>query len=214
MSPFPEISAILLAAGTSSRLGRNKLLLPLGGGCVVQRAARTLIDSRAAEVIVVTGHQDAKVRAALEGMSVRIAHNPDFNSGQASSLLAGLKAAQESADGYLFALGDQPLIHTDLVDRLIASFASRASSASGDGGPLAAAPFFRGRRGNPVVISSRLRERIESLTGDEGARSILKSIMDESPARLAAIEAENENIFRDIDTPDDFDRLNNIFTDV
>ena len=64
------------------------------------------------------------------------------------------------------------------------------------------------------MISSRLRERLESLSGDEGARSILKSIMDESPARLGAIEAENENIFRDIDTPDDFDRLNNIFTDV
>jgi molybdenum cofactor cytidylyltransferase len=207
MSPSPKISAILLAAGTSVRLGRNKLLLPLSGGSVVQRVALALIDSRAAEVIVVTGHQAAEVRTALGGLSVRFTHNPDFETGQASSLKAGLKAAAEGADGYLFALGDQPLIQTDLVDRLIASF------APGEGEPLAAAPFFKGRRGNPVVISSRLRERLESLSGDEGAKGILKSIMDESPARLAAVEAESEDNFRDIDTQDDFDRLKNSFTD-
>jgi molybdenum cofactor cytidylyltransferase len=195
-----KISAILLAAGLSSRMGRNKLLAPLGGVPAVRRAAGALAASKAAEVVVVTGHEREGVEAALDGLGVRLAHNPDYESGQASSLIAGLKAASPEAGGYLFALGDQPLIGIKLIDALIEIFAS-------SGEALAAAPLVGGRRGNPVLVSASLKRDLEALRGDEGARSILKGIETESPDRFLTVAWDAGEMFWDIDTEADFERV-------
>ncbi len=199
-----KISAILLAAGLSSRLGRNKLLLPLGGVPAVRRTAEALLGSKAAEVVVVTGHEREGVEAALAGLNLRLAHNPDYESGQASSLVAGLRAANPNIDGYLFALGDQPLIGPGLIDSLIEIFASSDEA-------LAAAPFVNGRRGNPVLISASLKSALEALRGDEGARGILKGVEADSPERFMTVETDAEEIFWDIDTEADFERVRAMF---
>lgn len=196
-----KISAILLAAGLSSRLGRNKLLLPLGGSPAVRRAAEALVGSKAAEVVAVTGHERKGVETALGGLGVRLAHNPDYESGQASSLVTGLRAAHPKSDGYLFALGDQPLIGPGLIDSLIEIFASSRGRA------LAAAPLINGRRGNPVLISADLKIELLSLRGDEGARGILKGVETKTPERFLTVETEAEEMFWDIDTEADFERV-------
>ncbi|MBT3349824.1 MAG: nucleotidyltransferase family protein [Nitrospinaceae bacterium] len=195
-----RISAILLAAGLSSRLGRNKLLASLGGKAAVRRVAEAALASKAAEVVVVTGHEREGVEAALAGLSVTLVHNPDFESGQASSLVAGVRAAAPEADGYLFALGDQPLIGTGLIDELIEIFA--LSDAT-----LAAAPVINGRRGNPALISASLKAELEALRGDEGARGIIKTIENESPSRFMTVVCGAEEMFWDIDTEEDFERV-------
>ncbi len=199
MAGTPIISAILLAAGLSQRLGRNKLLLSPGGVPIVRRAAMALLDSRAAEVIVVTGHEAEKVRAALEGLDVRFVHNPDYETGQGMSLLTGLAEAAREAEGYLFALGDQPFMTTHLIDRLIGAFGSSQAHV--------AAPFYKGRRGNPILISRELREELLALGGDEGARSIVSRVQAESPDRFAAVEAASEALFWDIDTEEDYEKV-------
>ncbi len=199
MDGTPIISAILLAAGLSQRLGRNKLLLSPGGVPIVRRAAMALLDSRAAEVIVVTGHEAEKVRAALEGLDVRFVHNPDYETGQGMSLLTGLAEAAREAEGYLFALGDQPFMTTRLIDRLIGAFGSSQAHV--------AAPFYKGRRGNPILISRELREDLLALGGDEGARSIVSRVQAESPDRFAAVEAASEALFWDIDTEEDYEKV-------
>ncbi|MEE9241131.1 MAG: nucleotidyltransferase family protein [bacterium] len=199
MAGTPIISAILLAAGLSQRLGRNKLLLSPGGVPIVRRAAMALLDSRAAEVIVVTGHEAEKVRAALDELDVRFVHNPDYETGQGMSLLTGLAEAAREAEGYLFALGDQPFMTTRLIDRLIGAFGSSQAHV--------AAPFYKGRRGNPILISRELREDLLALGGDEGARSIVSRVQAESPDRFAAVEAASEALFWDIDTEEDYEKV-------
>jgi molybdenum cofactor cytidylyltransferase len=204
MEPMPpNISAILLAAGLSSRLGRdrNKLLIPLGGVPAVRRVALALTESGAAEVIAVTGHEAPEVEAALAGLGITTIHNPDYETGQASSLTAGLKNAAPGADGFLFVLGDQPLLEARLIDTLIQAFAASRGNA------LAAAPFFGGRRGNPAIFSANIRGELEALRGDEGARKILDRVREESPDRFLEIEAESEEIFWDMDTDADIEKI-------
>lgn len=201
MAKVPKVSAVLLAAGLSKRLGRNKLLLPAGGIPVVRWAAQALLASKAADVIVVTGHEAAEVHAALDGLGVRFVHNPRYAEGQGTSLAAGLAQAAQDTEGFLFALGDQPLITAALVDRLIEAFAAARPPA------LAAAPYFEDRRGTPTLFSADLREELSRVCGDEGAREVLKRLRAEAPDRLLAIPVESEDIFLDLDTEADYQKL-------
>lgn len=196
-----RISAILLAAGLSRRLGRNKLLLPAGGVPVVRRAALALVESRASEVLAVVGHQADDVRAALAGLKLRIVHNPGYAQGQSTSLRAGLAQAAPGAEGFLFALGDQPLLTAAWVDRLIGAFASAPP------GTQAAALYHGGQRGNPVLLAASLRGELDRIEGDEGARQILRRLEQETPPRLLAVPAEEEDLFLDLDTEADHARL-------
>ena len=121
------IAAILLAAGLSTRAGsRNKLLVATPGDDtaqpMVRRSARTLLNSRARSVIVVTGYGAANVEAALEGLEVNFAHNPNYADGMAGSLAVGIAALPDSMSGALVALGDMPKIKTPTVDALIDTF--------------------------------------------------------------------------------------------
>lgn len=199
MAREPRISAILLAAGLSKRLGRNKLLLPAGGIPVVRRAALALAESSAAEIIAVVGHEAAAVTAALEGLRLRVVHNPGYAQGQSTSLRAGLAQAAPDAEGFLFALGDQPLLTAEWVDRLIGAFASAPGST------LGAALYHGGGRGNPVLLSASLREELARVEGDEGARKILRRL--EQEERLLAVPAEEADLFLDLDTEADHARL-------
>ena len=199
MTRDPRISAILLAAGLSQRLGRNKLLLPAGGMPVVRRAALALAESRAAEVIAVVGHEAPAVSAALEGLRLRIVHNPGYAQGQSTSLRAGLAQAAPETEGFLFALGDQPLLTAGWVDRLIGAFAAAPE------GTLAAALYHGERRGNPVLLATSLRGELARLEGDEGARKILRRLEEEG--RLLAVPAGEEDLFLDLDTEADHARL-------
>jgi molybdenum cofactor cytidylyltransferase len=184
-----KISAVLLAAGASRRLGRNKLLLEVGGRPVVRRVAEALLGAEVSEVIVVTGHEAEAVRRALGGLEVRLVHNPRFAEGQVTSLAAGL------------ARGDQPFLTEALVNALVRAFAGAAPP------PLAAAPFFGDRRGTPTLFSAELRGDLARLQGDEGGRSILARVQEESPEQFLAVPWEEERAFLDLDTEEAYENL-------
>ena len=187
-----RVGAIVLAAGRSTRMGGpNKLLAEIGGRPLVRIVAEQAVASRASPVIVVTGHERAKVEAALAGLRVRFAHNPDYAAGLSTSLKAGLGALPPSVDGAIVCLGDMPQVTAGLIDRLVEAF-------DPERGALVVVPTIDGKRGNPVVWSRRFFSDLMALDGDVGARHLIATYADV----VAEVPVEDAAALTDVDTPD------------
>jgi molybdenum cofactor cytidylyltransferase len=162
-----RIAAIVLAAGRSTRMGGpNKLMAEIAGKPMVRITVEQALASRARPVIVVTGHERARVEAALAGLDVRLVHNPGYAEGLSTSLKAGLGAVPPESDGAIVGLGDMPQVSAALIDRLIGAFDPAR-------GALAVVPTIDGKRGNPVVWSRRFFPDLMALEGDVGARHLI-----------------------------------------
>ncbi|MDO9299586.1 molybdopterin-binding/glycosyltransferase family 2 protein [Bradyrhizobium sp.] len=186
-----NVTAVILAAGRSTRMGGpNKLLAELGGKTLVRTVTERALASKASSVVVVTGHQAEQVEQALSGLNVTFARNPDFAGGLASSVKSGIAAVPADADGAVICLGDMPLISADLIDRLIETFAP-------DRGSLIAVPVSDGRRGNPVLWSRRFFNELMTLDGDIGARHLIAR----HGEAVAEVPVDGRGAFLDIDTP-------------
>jgi molybdenum cofactor cytidylyltransferase len=187
-----RVAAIVLAAGRSTRMGGpNKVLAEIGGQPLVRIVAEQALASRAGPVIVVTGHERAKVEAALAGLRVRLVHNPDYAAGLSTSLKAGLGALPSSADGAIVCLGDMPSVTAALIDRLVDAF-------DPEHGSLVVVPTIEGKRGNPVVWSRRFVPDLMALEGDVGARHLIATYADV----VAEVPVEDAAALTDVDTPD------------
>jgi len=187
-----RVAAIVLAAGKSSRMGGpNKLLEHLRGKPLVRIVAEQALTSKASPVVVVTGHMADEVKAVLKGLNVTFAHNPQFATGLASSVKAGVAALPDGADGAVVCLGDMPMVDSSLIDRLIGAFAP-------DKGALIAVPVSEGRRGNPVLWSRRFFDELMTLEGDVGERHLIAK----HGEAVAEVAADGQSAFLDIDTPE------------
>jgi molybdenum cofactor cytidylyltransferase len=194
--PAPEkgrrIAAVVLAAGRSTRMGAvNKMIAEIGGKPLVRIAAEQALASRAAPVIVVTGHQRERIEAALAGLPVRFIHNPDYADGLGTSLKAGIAAVPEDADGAIICLGDMPQVDAALIDRLIAAF-------DPERGALIVVPSIEGRRGNPVVWSRRFFHELMAIQGDIGARHLIGQYAE----AVAEVALAGDAALTDVDTPE------------
>ncbi len=190
-STEPTVGALVLAAGRSSRMGGpNKLLARFDGVPLVRRTVETALASRANGVTVVLGHMADEIAAALDGLDVRLVHNPQYAEGLSTSLASGFETLAKSEDGVLVLLADQPLLRADDLDRLIEAF-----EATGTGSIVLATDD--GRRANPVVLSTAFAPAIALLEGDVGARSIVQAhaelIREVEIGRAASL---------DVDTPE------------
>ncbi len=189
----------MLAAGRSSRFraaggsAETKLVETLGDKPIVRMAAEAALASRARPVIVVTGHARSPVEAALAGLDVEWAYNPEYSSGLASSLRVGLAAMPVDVAGALVLLGDMPWIEAGLINAMINAFLAHERA-------LAAAPTRGGRRGNPVLLGRGLFAAGMRLEGDEGARRLIGSL---GAGELVEVEASGAGVIADIDTPAD-----------
>jgi len=189
----------VLAAGQSTRFraaggsSATKLVEKLNGKPIVRMAAEAALASKARPVIVVTGHARSSVEAALMGLDVQTAYNPDFSSGLASSLRVGLTAMPADIGGAVVLLGDMPWIEARLINALIDAFLANERA-------LAAAPTRDGRRGNPVLLGRGLFEAAMRLQGDEGARRLIGSL---GAGELVEVEAPDAGVVVDVDTPND-----------
>jgi molybdenum cofactor cytidylyltransferase len=192
-----HIAAIVLAAGRSTRMGAaNKLLAEISGKPLVRIAAEEALASRADPVIVVTGHQRERVEAALKGLKVAFAHNPDFAQGLSTSLKAGIAVVPADADAAIVCLGDMPQVRAPLIDKLIAAF-------DPERGALIVVPSVNGKRGNPVVWSRRFFADLAGLDGDIGARHLITSY----PEAVIEVPVTDPAVFVDVDTPDALDAV-------
>ncbi len=156
MPPLRKIAAIILAAGLSSRFEtrseETKLVVPLFGKPLIRHVAEAALASRARPIVVVTGHAATQVENALENLDLSFIFNPDYRSGLASSLKAGMAALPETVAGVLVLLADMPRVSASLIDRLIQAFEDSSRV------PLAVVPVRARLRGNPVLIGRDLFE--------------------------------------------------------
>ncbi|HEX2527730.1 MAG TPA: molybdopterin-binding/glycosyltransferase family 2 protein [Geminicoccus sp.] len=188
----PRITALVLAAGRSSRMGpNNKLLIPLEGKPLVRHVVDAVLSSACEQVVVVTGHMREQVTAVLDGLPVLTVHNADFARGLASSLATGLKAVPADADGVIVLLGDMPKVDRKLIDRMIAAF------SPADGRSIVV-PVVNGKRGNPVLWSASYFARMTALEGDTGA----KALIGENEQQVVEIAADDDAPLVDLDTPE------------
>jgi molybdenum cofactor cytidylyltransferase len=191
VKPGRRIAAIVLAAGRSTRMGGpNKLLAEINGRPLVRIAAEEALASQARPVIVVTGHQRERIEAALNGLDVRLANNPDFAAGLSTSLKAGIAAVPSDVDGAIVCLADMPQVDAPLIDRLLAAF-------DPEKGALVVVPTIDGKRGNPVVWSRRFFPELAAIEGDTGARQLIASY----PEAVAEVPLTGNAALVDVDTP-------------
>jgi molybdenum cofactor cytidylyltransferase len=169
----------------------------LDGKPLVGHVTDAALAARVDRVVVVTGHEAERVRQALGGRKVEIVHNPDYASGIASSLAAGLATLKDSAvDGVLVLLGDMPRIAPAQLERLISAFNPTEGRAI-------CVPTFNGKRGNPVLWAKRFFEPMTHLKGDVGARHLIA----ENGELVAEVAMPDDAVLTDVDTPQALDAL-------
>jgi molybdenum cofactor cytidylyltransferase len=187
-----RVTALVLAAGRSTRMGAvNKMLAEIGGKPLVRIAVEQAVASHAQPVIVVTGHEREKVEAALKDLPVRFAHNSDYAEGLGTSLKAGIAAVPDEADAAIVCLGDMPQVDAALINRLIAAF-------DPERGALVIVPSINGKRGNPVVWSRRFFHDLMAIQGDVGARHLIGNYAE----AVAEVPVAGEAALTDVDTPE------------
>jgi molybdenum cofactor cytidylyltransferase len=203
------LSAVVLAAGMSTRMGQNKLLLNFRNKPLIVHAVDTLLASEIDEIIVVLGHETEKVRDQLErrvgpakkaaaGKPVRLVQNPDYQNGLSTSVRTGVDAVSQRANGIMIYLADQPLLEPEDVNRILAGFA-----AAKEINKSIVVPFFRGERGNPVILDASLRVAILGIVGDVGCKGVIKRY----PEKVYVMEMDNDHVVRDVDDIQAYERL-------
>ena len=187
------IAVIVLAAGASTRMGRQKLTLPLADGRPLVRAAvEQVLAADLDDVVVVLGREAEAVASALRGLPIRTVVNPRYAEGQSTSLRAGLDALAQGTEAAVVALGDQPLPDPRLLRQLVEAFRT-------SGLPIVA-PLYRDGRGNPVLFASSVFDELRRVEGDRGGRPAIAR----DPARVAEVPVDAP-MPADIDTPDDYE---------
>ena len=187
-----RIAGIVLAAGESTRYGQPKQLLDWRGQPFVRAVAKTAIESGLSPVVVVTGAHADQIRDAVHDLNVTVVHNPDWQSGQGSSIRTGVKAA-ENVGGAIFLLTDQPQVTTSILRGLVEKHA--------EGLQPIVAPMVMDQRANPVLFDRVAFNDLASIEGDTGGRAIFHK------HRVEYLPWHDDRLLLDVDTPEMYQRL-------
>jgi molybdenum cofactor cytidylyltransferase len=188
-----KISAIVLAAGASRRMGNPKMVLPWGNTTVIGHVTSVLMASGVGEIVVVTGGSQREVEAALKNQPVRLVFNSHFDTGEMlSSLQVGLSHMNDDVDTVMVVLGDQPQIKTEVIREIIHTYIETKA-------PLVI-PSYQNRRGHPWLVSRPLWKNIFKLNPPD----TLKDMIDEFTDYIVYVPVDTDTILRDLDTPDDY----------
>jgi molybdenum cofactor cytidylyltransferase len=183
------VSAVVLAAGASTRMGTQKLILPLGGEPLVRRTVRAVCDAGFDEVLVVLGFEGEKVRQALDGLAIRVATNPQYAAGMGSSFRTAVENLPD-ADAAMFALADQPFVTSAEYRTILDAWRQHASPiVSVRFGDVTAPPHLLARAFFP-----ELAELVH------GARSVLERHRD-----VTQVLTFPADLLQDLDTPEDYE---------
>jgi molybdenum cofactor cytidylyltransferase len=186
------LEAVVLAAGSGSRFGGGKLLAAWDAGVLLEGALAAAFAAPVRSVTVVIGADADAVAAAALAFDPRamIVHAADHAEGMGASLRTGIASLPADADGVFVFLGDMPRVPAAVLPRMAQALVD---------GALAAAPVWRGRRGNPVLLDRTLFPQLLALTGDAGARGVLQDLGD----RLVLVESPDDGVLFDVDEPGD-----------
>jgi molybdenum cofactor cytidylyltransferase len=186
--------AIVLAAGRSSRMGRSKIMLPLGGRPVLAWTLEHVVLAGIEDIVLVTGPDTPDPVALVGEAPVRLAHNARAAEGMSTSIQVGLLALNPASEAAFIVLGDQPTVEPEVYRRLLA----RHREAR----PAIVAPLYNGQHGNPVLFDRSVFSELWGLTGDVGGRAVVQR----DPARTVTV-AFDQDPPPDLDTPEAYRRL-------
>ena len=189
---IPLISAIILAAGESRRMGEPKQLMPLGKTTILERTVDNFLNSAVHDVIVVVGYRAEEVISLIADRSVAIAVNSAYREGMSTSIVTGLGLISDKTQGVMLALADQPFIDSHTINHLIEAFGAHNKNI--------AIPVYQGKRGHPVIFAIKYKEELLRLKGDIGGREIIG----QHPDDILEVTVNCEGICVDIDTVDNY----------
>ena len=191
-----RVAGILLAAGTSTRMGKTKQLLPFGEKTLIERVLVEALNSELDKVVLVLGYQAVEIKKIINPVSpqpkLTIIENRQFKQGISSSIIAGLSEIENTHDHVMILLGDMPFIHRDLINFLIRRYLQS--------GLWIGAIKGQERPTHPVMFSRGLYAELLALQGDVGARALFTKYRD----KVCLIEPEGPYDANDIDTPEDY----------
>ena len=196
MSRHKYFTAIILAAGISSRMGRPKQLLKVDGSTMIDHAIQAALDAGMDSPIVVLGANANQIKSSSRLLCrCTVIKNTNYREGLSRSLKSGLQSTPAQTTAYIFMLADQPLISGRLVLQMIQEFnKTRADILY---------PEYQGQRGNPVIISSKLRNRLLLAEGDSGA----KFLFTDNSLSIVPYPINTDAVITDIDTPEDYKNI-------
>ena len=165
MTGDASVAGVMLAAGQSTRMGRNKLLLPLGGTTVLRRAVGTALEAGLAPLFVILGHESDRIREELSGLACTPVVNEDYLLGMNTSVRKGFRAVPDDASGGIVLLGDMPFVVPSMIAELVARHRKGASLVVSTYDGVVAPPILYGRP---------LFEELRTLEGDGCGKQVVK----------------------------------------
>lgn len=187
-----RVSAVLLAAGLSRRMGRPKQLLPLGDKPVIQHCFDNINAAGVQEIVVVVGQDAKETIKILSGLPVQIAVNNAKDSDMAGSVRVGLEALDHSCSGVLVCLADHPLATCDTMKALAVTHAKSPDKII--------IPAHNGRRGHPSLFPTSILNEIFVV-------DTLRDIVRKDQGRVRVVDVADEGVILDMDTPEDYEQV-------
>ncbi|MDI3340808.1 MAG: nucleotidyltransferase family protein [Sphaerobacter sp.] len=194
-----RVVGVILAAGTATRLGGRKQLLPLGGRAMLEHVLAAALQAPLDGRLVVLGSDADEIRTQVDLTGFQVVVNPRYPEGQSTSVIAAVEALPDDADAALFLLGDQPEVPVPVLERIVEAYRRT-------GAPIVQPRYAEGR-GNPVLIARALFPELRRLRGDTGARPLLERYRD----RIAFADAREFSRPADIDSLADYERARKRF---
>jgi molybdenum cofactor cytidylyltransferase len=190
-----EIWAIILAAGASTRMKRQKLLLPYNGKTIIETAVENAASSVNSNILVVLGSHREQIQNKIVNYQVKFCVNENYLDGMLSSAICGFRALPASVKAALIFLGDQPQIPPQVTDLVIKTWIQSRKGI--------VMPTFNGRRGHPVLIETRYKTEIEKLDPNKGLRTLSEIFKED----VMEVECDVAEILHDIDTPEEYEEI-------
>jgi molybdenum cofactor cytidylyltransferase len=187
-----EIWAIILAAGASTRMKQQKLLLPYNRKTIIETVVETVANAVDSNIMVVLGSHSEEIKSAIHKQKVHFCINENYMKGMLSSAICGFRALPREAKAALVFLGDQPQIPPKATDLVVDAWMKSKKGI--------VMPTFKGRRGHPVLIETHYKSEIEKLDPERGLKTLSEKFMDD----VFEVECEIPEILRDIDTPEEY----------
>ncbi len=189
-----RVDAVVLAAGLSSRMKQNKLMLPFMGTTIIRHTVLTILESNVEKVIIITGNNEDLIRTELEDLNVIFVYNEHYKTGQSTSVCLGVETSDDS-DGIMFFMGDQPMIKSHFIDDMIETFKEMDETIL--------VPYCKDKRGNPVLFNKKWYKELLKVTGDYGGRFIIENNLND----VRRYCLEDELFFTDVDTIEKYNDL-------
>ena len=189
------ISAILLSAGQSKRMGgKNKLTEKIKGIPLIKLSVKNILFSSVEELIIVLGYQKEIIEKIIdEHKKIKFIFNKDYESGMASSIKVGLNNLSENTEAFFICLGDMPLVNYEIYNELIKSRNQKDILV----------PTYKNKQGNPVLFHKSMKKKVMNISGDFGAKKMLELNKD----KILRLEISNQAIVKGFNTQEDFNSL-------